>query len=352
MIILKKEILYCFSLGLSMLILPCICLGASQINLKDVQNEKSITETTTSEKESPSSEESTKTIKNTTDTYDSFKILDTSTGAVVTVPDREFCYGAVVAEMPPGFESEALKAQCVAAYTYFCRERENSRQNPSEDLNGADFKADLSIGQYYISQETLKEKWGTLYETSFEKVKTAVDEVFGKVLTYEGELIVCAYHAISGGVTEACADVFSADLPYLTAVASPYDCNAPSYQTTETFTAEELKNIFQSYDNEIVFSENPEDWLTIKNRTNSGTVTEIQVGNKVLDGQKIRTLLSLRSACFEIKYNENKEFVFTVRGYGHGVGMSQYGAEYMAQQGASYEEILKHYFTGVTITDF
>ncbi|MGN0536867.1 MAG: stage II sporulation protein D [Acutalibacteraceae bacterium] len=347
MIVLRKEILYCFSIGLSMLILPCICFGANRMNFETAPDEKSITKTTVSKTESRySSTENTAVSQNT---YDSFKILDTSTGTVVTVPDKEFCYGAVVAEMPPSFEIEALKAQCVAAYTYFCRERENSRQNPSEDLKGADFKADLSEGQYYISQETLKEKWGKLYETSFEKIKTAVDEVFGKVLTYEDELIICAYHAVSGGMTEACADVFSVDLPYLTAVASPYDCNAPSYQTTETFTAEELKDIFQSYDSGIDFSENPKDWLIIKNRTNSGTVTEIQVGNKILDGQKIRTLLSLRSANFEVEYNEN-EFVFTVRGYGHGVGMSQYGAEYMAQQGADYEEILKHYFTGVTIS--
>ncbi len=326
-----------------MLILPCICLGANSIHFETAQqNEKSVVESHVI-----SLEESSKVM--TSKTYDNFKILDTSTGTVVTVEDRAFCYGAVAAEMPPSFESEALKAQCVAAYTYFCRERENSRQNPSDDLKGADFKADLSIGQYYISQKTLKEKWGSLYGSSFEKIKTAVDAVFGEVMTYEGELIVCAYHAVSGGMTEACVDVFSADLPYLTAVASPYDCNAPAYQTTAVFTEKELKSVFQAYDGNITFSENPKDWLKIKNRTESGTVMEIQVGNKVLNGQKIRTLLSLRSAYFEVVYDESKGFVFTVRGYGHGVGMSQYGAEYMAQQGASYDEILKHYFTGVSI---
>lgn len=344
----KKEILYCFSLGVSMLILPCICLGAGCLYYEDSNTESSDAQMAV---QAAAADTSQSTIDSGFQThYDSFRILDTSTGEIITVPDREFCYGAVAAEMPPSFESEALKAQCVAAYTYFCRERENSRQNPTEDLNGADFKADLSIGQYYMSNETLQERWGTLYESSFEKVKTAVDAVFGEVLTYEDELIVCAYHAVSGGMTEACADVFCADLPYLTAVASPYDCNAPSYLTTAVFTTDEIESIFRAYDSELDFSGEPQSWFAVKSRTNSGTVTEIEAGGKILDGQTIRSLLSLRSAYFEVEYAENTGFTFTVRGYGHGVGMSQYGAEYMAQQGAAYDEILTHYFTGVQIS--
>lgn len=349
----KKEILFCFSIGISMLLLPCICLGAGGgykpaqehiIENTSVQNLEA-SKNGDNKEEKKESSESSKLSEN----YSSFKIKDADTGEIITVEDREFCYGAVAAEMPPSFEPEALKAQCVAAYTYFCRERKNSRENPQEDLNGADFEAKLSNGQYYISRERLKEKWGNLYESSFEQIKMAVDDVFGEVLTYDDELIVCAYHAISGGVTEACSDIFSADLPYLSAVASPYDKNAPGYQTVEKFSKDKFKEIILASDNTIEFSQNPQEWIKIEDRTDSGTVTKIKVGSGTFSGQNIRSLFSLRSACFDVSYDEKEGFVFTVRGYGHGVGMSQYGAEYMAEQGADYKEILSWYFTGSEI---
>ena len=354
----KREILFCAVLGVSMITLPCIGLGAGfavqtgsySADETSQSSEREVSETAS--ETSSAAEEASEAETEETEEYDCFKILDTSTGEVITVGDREFCYGAVAAEMPITFETEALKAQCVACYTYFCMEREQSRENPDDELKGADFEADLSSGQYYLSCEALEEKWGDMYDTYFEKLQTAVDEVFGEVLTYEGELIVCAYHAISSGATEACADVFAADLPYLTSVASPYDCNAPGYKTKAVFTAEELKELFLAYDSDINFSDDPGTWLEIVSCTSSGTVTEITVGDASLTGQEVRTALSLRSAVFEVTYSDEEGFVFTVLGYGHGVGMSQYGAEYMAQQGSDYQEILTHYFTGCMIEEY
>lgn len=274
----------------------------------------------------------------------SFIILDTATGKTIHISDKEFLYGAVAYEMPPSFEEEALKAQAVAAYTYFCRLREHERKTPSAGLNGADFSADLNEGQFYYSDSLLKEKWGALYNDSIKKIKKACDSVYGQVLTgKDGELIDAAYHAISSGATENASDVFGFESEYLRAVASPGDIYAPDYITDTVFSLDEFKERLRSADGNIIFSGKAEEYIKKIDRTSSGTVRKINICGTELTGSQIRTAFALRSAAFEIEYAGGL-FTFTVRGYGHGVGMSQYGAQSMAKNGADYQEILQHYY--------
>ncbi len=283
-------------------------------------------------------------------TKQKFKILDTSSGNVISVGDREFCCGALAYEMPPSFEQEALKAQTVALYTYFCRLRNIQKENPDKELKGADFSADLSEGQFYLNDKQLRQKWGNLYGDSIKKINSAVNSVFGEVITDEnGDLIDACYHAISSGTTENAGDIFGSDNEHLVAVPSPTDINAPDYMTKCSFSVDEFKEKMSSLSKDIKFTGEPDSFIGNIKHTQSGSVTEITVGGKKFTGSDIRRTFGLRSAAFEIKYSD-KKFNFTIKGYGHGVGMSQWGAQGMAEQGSGYREILKHYYQNIKIT--
>lgn len=271
---------------------------------------------------------------------DSFRILDTSSNKILDVPDREFCIGALAAEMPVSFESEALKAQTVAIYTYYSKMREESRNDSASEY---DFTADVENNTIYITEEKLKSMWGDSFSTYYERLSDCVDDVFGKILVYDDELALTCFYSISAGVTENCEDVFGSKLPYLTAVASPADRLAPEYYSVKTFTADEFKKLVTDAWGDIDLDASPQQWITDIERTNSGTVSQIVIGTAQTTGEQVREIFSLRSANFDVIYSQ-EEFIFTVRGYGHGVGMSQYGAQYMAQQGASYKEILGTYY--------
>ncbi len=274
---------------------------------------------------------------------DTFRIKDSATGRITEIPDREFCVGALAYEMQPGFETEALKAQTVALYTFFCRKRRLA-QSKGEDH---DITADLSAGQTYLSDALLRKKWGNQYDTSIKKIKAAVKSVFGEIMAdSSGEPIDACYHAISPGATENAADVFGKADPHLVSAASPYDTAAPGYITTLTLEAGELRRRLSSADSSISFSGDPSQYFGQTRRTGSGSVLRISICGKEFTGQDIRKALGLRSAAFETEYQDGK-FIFTVRGYGHGAGMSQWGAQIMAQQGSDYYEILRRYYSNI-----
>lgn len=273
-----------------------------------------------------------------------FVILNTSDGKNISVNDREFLYGAVTYEMPPGFEEEALKAQAVAAYTFFCRKRLLQRADPDPSLKGADFSADLSSGEIYMNEEMRRKKLGSMYNESMAKIKKCCDSVYGKILKdSSGKPIEAAYHAISSGVTEDSKDIFGNDQPYLSSVSSPGDVYAPDYITEPQFTADELRNRLRRSVNDISFSGKPESYIKGLSKTAAGSVKTINICGKSLTGSQVRNIFGLRSANYEVTF-ENNQFIFLVRGYGHGVGMSQYGAQSMAENGADYKEILYHYY--------
>ncbi len=277
-----------------------------------------------------------------------FRILDTSTGQVAEVSRLDFLRGAAAAEVSPAWEPEALKAQAAAAYTYYARLREQQRADPDPALKGADFEADLSIGEKYVTPELMQTRYGSRYEEYLEKLTQAAQAVSGLVLKSGGQLIDATFYAISSGVTESSADIWGGERSYLVPVASPGDMYAAGYQTTAVFSQEELKQALLQKDGSLSFSGDASGWITDLARTDSGSVTSLLVCGKEMSGDVFRSALGLRSQNFAVSQGEGA-FTFTVKGYGHGVGMSQVGAQYMARQGASWQEILLWYYPGASI---
>lgn len=248
---------------------------------------------------------------------------------------EEYVAGVVAAEMPASFPEEALKAQAVAARTYQLRQ-----------MRAAGSDAVLyDVGQAYCTEQEQREKWGEAYALYAAKIRKAVRDTQGEILTYGGEPILAAFHAQSGGKTEAAAQVWSQDVPYLQSVESEGDKNAPNHRTQAEFSAAEIAGALRAQGMEIS-AENLQ--ITIESRTAADYVEWVRVGEQRLTGRQMREALGLRSADFTLEKTE-EGFLFTVLGYGHGAGMSQYGAAALAKQGKGYREILQHYYTGVTL---
>lgn len=278
-----------------------------------------------------------------------FKILDTKSGKSITVSGRDFLYGAVAAEMSPEAEPEALKAQAVACYTYYGRLREINRQKPDPNLKGADFSGDLQDGMVYVSRDLMQKRWGSSFGLYFKKLVSAVDAVYGQVLKSNGSLIDATYFAISSGSTETSQDIWGGYCPYLVSVASPGDVFAGGYQTAVSVPADQLKSALRAISPKVSLNGNPAGWVGASSRTAAGTVKEITIGGVKFTGSQIRSAFHLRSSHFSVSCADGK-FTFTVKGYGHDVGMSQAGAQYMARQGASYRQILSWYYPGTQLS--
>ena len=247
---------------------------------------------------------------------------------------EEYVVGVVAAEMPAAFPEEALKAQAVAARTYQLRQ---SRAAGTDAVL-------YDVGQAYCSEQQQREKWGENYAQYAAKIRRAVRDTAGEIMIYDGEPILAAFHAQSSGKTESAENVWSSPLPYLQSVDSSGDLSAPDHQTQLRLSASELLKKLQTIGD--VGCTAAELRLNIQSRTEAGYVDAVQAGNLRLSGRQLRELLSLRSANFTVG-RQGDDFVFTVYGYGHGAGMSQYGAAALAEQGKSYREILQHYYTGV-----
>jgi stage II sporulation protein D len=200
----------------------------------------------------------------------------------------------------------------------------------------------------YITEETAREFYGEEADYYWGKICEAADSVANIALEYEGEPIVAAYHAISAGQTEDAANVWVSGAPYLLSVESEGDSLAPGYESEVTFTVDEVSEILEAAYPAIDLSHGAAGWFGEPVRSEAGYVTEIEVGGVILHGKEIRELFGLRSHNFEVTLGE-EGFTFHVTGYGHGVGLSQYGADYMAENGADYEEILAAYYTGAKL---
>lgn len=334
----KKLLLIFASAFTLMALLPLIAAG--NIAKSDYTDKKEASSDAV--QNSVSKENSTEESRSVTKRQDcgEFRILDTSSGRVITLSERDFLIGALAYEMPPTYETEALKAQCIACYTHFYRLKLTNGKKNDPSLKGADFAADLSKNQYYLNDSVLKEKWRDNFTRYHKKFEQIVDDCGYHILYNEAnEPIDVCYHAISAGSTENGNDIFGIDSTNLRSVPSPWDKTAPGYLSTVTVSEEEMRSLSPDSDS------TPAEKLIGKVRTTpSGSVLEIVVGGKSFKGSELRKKFGLRSAAFSVNY-EKGSFVFTVRGYGHGVGMSQYGANCMAHDGASCEEILSHYYS-------
>lgn len=266
---------------------------------------------------------------------DFFTVYNTETEKTEEIPRKEYLFGVVAAEMPALYHEEALKAQAIAAYTYACsRKAQNSGKS-------YDITTDPTLDQNYITKEAAIEKWGDNADEYIKKIEDIINDTDGYMITYNGSAITAVYHAISSGKTEDCKNIWGSSLPYLKSVVSEGDKLAKGYISKAEFSAEDIKEKFSDIAD---FSSAPEDWFQKSERTDSGTVSKISLCGEAITGSEIRNALDLRSSNFEIEYTDEK-FIFTVYGYGHGVGMSQNGADYMAKQGCDFKEILTHYYT-------
>lgn len=279
---------------------------------------------------------------------DTLKVLDFTSGQVYEISMRDYVIGAVLAEMPASYHQEALKAQAVAARTYAARQREKQKLSPIPELMGADISNDSTKYQAYFTPEQAKAFYGSGYDAYYEKVAAAVDETGDTILMYNGEPIVAAFHSTSGGKTESAENVWGSHVEYLVPVESAEDESSPSYLDEQVFTETEVSARLENEFEETDFSGKPENWFSIEERSASGTIIKMTAGGTEITGADFRRIFSLRSANFNIEYSDG-QFTITTKGNGHGVGMSQYGANVMANSGSSYEEILLHYYTGAEI---
>ena len=251
-------------------------------------------------------------------------------GSVVKIELEDYVTGVVGAEMPASFNIEALKAQAVIARTYALKA--NSRGTVLSDNESS---------QSYKSNDQLRSLWGSSYNTYFNKIKEAVNSTQGMYLTYNGNYIEAVYHSTSNGKTEDSRNVWGNSFPYLVSVESPYDNSNPSFLKTINFSYSDIsKKLDIIITNETNFN--------INSKTSGDRVSSITVGEITLTGVEFRNKLGLRSTDFDIEKTE-EGVIITTRGYGHGVGLSQYGANGMAKAGNSYKEILFHYYPGVSL---
>lgn len=246
---------------------------------------------------------------------------------MVTMDLEDYVLGVVAAEMPASFSIEALKAQSVLARTYALKAIEDNRRL-TDDITT----------QVYQDESQLRALWGADFTKYYSKIKNACQSTEGQVLRYDGAYIDAVYHSTSNGQTEAARNVWGYEVPYLQSVDSSWDKSA------STYLKQIIKELSTIWDLLGIKTEQFE----ILSRTESGRVAMIQVGDQQFQGIDFRNLLGLRSADFDLKI-ENGYLIVTTKGYGHGVGMSQYGANGMAQEGYSYQAILHHYYINTTL---
>ena len=267
-------------------------------------------------------------------------------GAVEEMAMDEYLLGVLRAEMPASFEEEALKAQAIAARTYTLY---RIRGGGSANHPDADACDDHTCCKAYLSAEQAAANWGSMAVYYEEKLARAVRETDGEVLLYDGVPILAVFFSSADGSTQGAGDVWLNDLPYLRKVESPEDeALVPNYYSTASFTAEEFKSlVLRAYPNADL-SGDASTWVRDIVRNDSDYVASVTVGGVKMRGNDLRTLLSLRSPSFTVEC-KNNAFTFHVTGYGHGVGMSQYGANALAKEGYSAEEIVQHYFSDTTV---
>ena len=258
----------------------------------------------------------------------------------------QYLRGVVRGEMPASFELEALKAQAAAERTYVYYQLAAGRKEAHPD---ADVCTDPGCCSAWLSEEAAREKWGEDFDGWESRIEEAVAATDGQTALYDGQPILAVFHSSSAGKTAEAGDVWSGDVPYLRSVDSPEgEETVPNYYSAAEFTAAEAKTLLAQAHPELTFSGGPDKWFGAVERDDSGRVSTVEVCGAPLRGVEVRRIFSLRSACFTIDAAAEK-VTFRVTGYGHGVGMSQYGANELARQGKTWQEILMWYYADITV---
>lgn len=286
----------------------------------------------------------TKEVKNSIANNPTIKLLHLSTGEVEEIDLEIYLYGVVSAEMPATYHEEALKTQAIVARTYTMYKIKNEPKHDNADI------CDTSTCcQAYITKEERLAKWKEEErEANWNRIIEAVDSTKGKVITYNGEVINAFFHANSGGKTEIASNVWGGkDYPYLQVVSTEGETEYTQYSSTVILSKEELLEKLKENHPDIQIDFNNENAIEILEYTEGERVKTVRFGNIEFSGVEARQTFGLKSANFDLVFGEN--IIFNVRGYGHGVGLSQTGANSMAKENKNYEEIIKHFYSGVEI---
>ncbi len=270
-------------------------------------------------------------------TNNTIRVKNEKTNQIITLPFEEYIKGVVAGEMPATFELEALKAQAVASRSYAMYQMTVTKDKDYDVLN-------TTANQVYLTDQELKNNWKNEYEQKINKINKAITETTGEYLTYKGQIVNAMFFSTSTGKTENSEEVFVSALPYLRSVDSKWDEASPVYTDTYTF---DLKDFYSKLS--LPYNENLKIEITAK--TSTGRIKKLKINDQELNGRDFATKLSLRSNYFTITQNNDKITINT-KGFGHGVGMSQYGANGMAKEGYKYDQILKHYYQNTEIKKF
>lgn len=261
-----------------------------------------------------------------------FKIKLKNSDKIVFLSYKEYLFGCIAAEMPISFEEEALKAQGVAAFSYALYKKENSKED-------YDITDDYKVDQCYFEMDKIKEKWGESFDSNSEKLNSLIDEILGYKLTYKGKTALTVYHSLSSGKTFSAKEVWGKEIPYLSSVDCSSDRLDEKYQTVVTVKKEEFIKFFNEKTGKKI-----SDIKSLKTqKSENGRTLSLIVSNESVSSSDIVKEYDLRSSCFDADISDGN-IVFNVFGYGHGVGMSQSGANYMAKNGSGFEEILNHFY--------
>lgn len=280
------------------------------------------------------------------DYSESVLLKNASTGSLITVSPLEYMIGAVASEIPANWPEEALKAQAIASHSYVLYMRD---QQTEEKRGEGWISVDPARRQGFMTKEALQSYWGDSFHTNWTRLEALFAPLQNTVLLYEGKPAAAAYHAMSSGHTEASQNVWNEALPYLCGVDSLWDLSAEGYAQTITYTTQQMYDALALNFAGLEPKGNPADWFGTAETTPAGYVQSIACGGSFLRGCDVRWALGLRSSCFSISFTDNV-FVVTTRGYGHGVGLSQWGAKAMAEEGKTAADILGYYFPGTELT--
>lgn len=277
---------------------------------------------------------------------DTVKVYISEEDKIEEVNIEDYVCGVISNEMPASFESEALKAQAIAARTFLCSKK---GKNCPKAKGGE--VCDTTHCQVYTSKEKRMDKWENNAESNWNKIKESVDATKGMVLSYQGELLLYPqFFSTSSGKTENAIDTTWGDIPYLKSVDSPGEEIAPKFTSEKPVELDTfISQVNSKYPDANINASNVENSIEVTSRSEAGGVKEVKIGGATINGSDFRFLVGLNSTNFTYNFKDGN-IIFNCKGYGHGVGMSQWGANVMAKGGKKYEEILKHYYTGVDIS--
>lgn len=321
-------------------IIPVICTITP--NKEKIQETVAIEESPNEQRESVGNQ------KYDYNKYKAIKLLHNSTSEIEDMEIDEYLYGVVASEMPASYEIEALKAQAIVARTYTIYQM-IFKYGKHENANICD---DFNCCQAWISKNERVEKWSkNEAEQNWNKIVDAVNSTKGKIVAYNGEPINAFFHANSGGVTESSLNIWGGiDYPYLKSVETSGEEGYTQYLSEVVLKQNELLSKIQEKYSDCAIDFSKQDSIQILEYTTSGRIKTIKFGNKEIAGTEARTLLGLKSTNFTF-YMDGEDIIFSVIGYGHGVGMSQTGADALAKTGVGYETIIKHFYTDVEIIE-